>query len=150
MNSLLTQFENAKSAAAQVLSPDQLREYTSTIQSIMDELDSRNPFQSLSDKKKELAEAEEELANAQIELENARTKAEAVKGGSKIENGISSSKYNPATGKIESTKAYLSEAQALDLVKKKTEKYNAAKDKVVKKIIRLRRQKKKLEHRFRS
>jgi tape measure domain-containing protein len=133
LNSLLTQFENAKSAAAQVLSPDQLREYTSTIQSIMDELDSRNPFQSLSDKKKELAEAEEELANAQIELENARTKAEAVKGGSKIENGISSSKYNPATGKIESTKAYLSEAQALDLVKKKTEKYNAAKDKVVKK-----------------
>ena len=133
LNSLLTQLENAKSTAAQVLSPDQLREYTSTIQSIMDELDSRNPFQSLSDKKKELAEAEEELANAQIELENARTKAEAVKGGSKIENGISSSKYNPATGKIESTKAYLSEAQALDLVKKKTEKYNAAKDKVVKK-----------------
>ena len=133
LNSLLTQFENAKSTAAQVLSPDQLREYTSTIQSIMDELDSRNPFQSLSDKKKELAEAEEELANAQIELENAKAKAEAVKGGSKIENGISSSKYNPATGKIESTKAYLSEAQALDLVKKKTEKYNAAKDKVVKK-----------------
>lgn len=133
LNSLLTQFENAKSAAAQVLSPDQLREYTSTIQSIMDELDSRNPFQSLSDKKKELAEAEEELANAQIELENAKVKAEAVKGGSKIENGISSSKYNPATGKIESTKSYLSEAQALDLVKKKTEKYNAAKDKVVKK-----------------
>lgn len=71
LNSLLTQLENAKSTAAKVLSPDQLREYTSTIQSIMDELDSRNPFQSLSDKKKELAEAEEELANAQMELENA-------------------------------------------------------------------------------
>ena len=133
LNSLLTQLENAKSTAAQVLSPDQLREYTSTIQSIMDELDSRNPFQSLSDKKKELAEAEEELANAQIELENARIKAEAVKGGAKIENGIKSSKYNPETGKIESTKAYLSEAQALEQVKKKTENYNAAKDKVVKK-----------------
>ena len=133
LNSLLTQLENAKSTAAQVLSPDQLREYTSTIQSIMDELDSRNPFQSLSDKKKELAEAEEELANAQIELENARIKAEAVKGGAKFENGIKSSKYNPETGKIESTKAYLSEAQALEKVKKKTENYNAAKDKVVKK-----------------
>ena len=72
LNSLLTQLENAKQTAAQVLSPDQLREYTSTIQSIMDELDSRNPFQSLSDKKKELAEAEEELANAQRELENAK------------------------------------------------------------------------------
>ena len=133
LNSLLTQLENAKSTAAQVLSPDQLREYTSTIQSIMDELDSRNPFQSLSDKKKELAEAEEELANAQIELENARIKAEAVKGGAKFENGIKSSKYNPETGKIESTKGYLSEAQALEQVKKKTENYNAAKDKVVKK-----------------
>ncbi len=53
-----------KGTAAKVLSPDQLREYTSTIQSIMDELDSRNPFQSLSDKKKELAEAEEELAKS--------------------------------------------------------------------------------------
>jgi TP901 family phage tail tape measure protein len=133
LNSLLTQLENAKSTAAKVLSPDQLREYTSTIQSIMDELDSRNPFQLLSDKKKELAEAEEELANAQIELENARIKAEAVKGGAKFENGIKSSKYNPETGKIESTKAYLSEAQVLEQVKKKTENYNAAKDKVVKK-----------------
>ena len=37
LNSLLTQLENAKSTAAKVLSPDQLREYTSTIQSIMDE-----------------------------------------------------------------------------------------------------------------
>lgn len=133
LNSLLNQLENAKSAAAKVLSPDQLREYTSTIQSIMDELDSRNPFQSLSDKKKELAEAEEELANAQMELENARQTAEAVKGGAKIENGVKSSKFNEKTGKIESTKAYLSEAQALNKVKKKTENYNAAKDKVVKK-----------------
>lgn len=133
LNSLLNQLENAKSAAAKVLSPDQLREYTSTIQSIMDELDSRNPFQSLSDKKKELAEAEEELANAQRELENAKQTAEAVKGGAKIENGVKSSKFNEKTGKIESTKAYLSEAQALDEVKKKTENYNAAKDKVVKK-----------------
>lgn len=133
LNSLLNQLENAKSAAAKVLSPDQLREYTSTIQSIMDELDSRNPFQSLSDKKKELAEAEEELANAQMELENARQTAEAVKGGAKIENGVKSSKFNEKTGKIDSTKSYLSEAQALDKVKKKTENYNAAKDKVVKK-----------------
>ena len=131
LNSLLTQLENAKSTAAKVLSPDQLREYTSTIQSIMDELDSRNPFQSLSDKKKELAEAEEELANAQIELENAKQTQEAVKGGAKIENGVKSSKFNEKTGKIDSTKAYLTEAQALDKVKEKTSRYNEAKDKVV-------------------
>lgn len=132
LNSLLSQLENAKGTAAKVLSPDQLREYTSTIQSIMDELDSRNPFQSLSDKKKELAEAEEELARAQIELENARTQAEAVKGGAMIENGVKSSKYNPKTGKIDSTKAYLTEAQALDKVKEKTDNYNEAKDKTTK------------------
>lgn len=132
LNSLLTQLENAKSTAAQVLSPDQLREYTTTIQEIMDELDSRNPFQSLSDKKKELAEAEEELANAQRELENAKQTAEEVKSGTKIENGISSSKFNAKTGKIDSTKTYLSEAKALDKVKDKTDKYNKAKDNVVK------------------
>lgn len=142
LNSLLEQLENAKQTAAQVLSPDQLREYTSTIQSIMDELDSRNPFQSLSDKKKELAEAEEELARAQIELENARQTAEAVKGGAKIENGVKSSKYNPKTGKIDSTKAYLSEAQALEQVRKKTENYNAAKDKVIKKDTQVKKSEK--------
>lgn len=139
LNSLLNQLENAKSAAAKVLSPDQLREYTSTIQSIMDELDSRNPFQSLSDKKKELAEAEEELANAQMELENARQTTEAVKGGAKIENGVKSSKFNEKTGKIDSTKAYLTEAQALDKVKEKTSRYNEAKDKVVQKDAKVKK-----------
>lgn len=145
LNSLLTQFENAKQTAAKVLSPDQLREYTSTIQAIMDELDSRNPFQSLSDKKKELAEAEEELANAQIELEKAREQAEAVKGGAKIENGVKSSKYNPKTGKIDSSKAYLSEAQALDKVKEKTANYNASKDKVVKKSAQVKKSEKEVQ-----
>lgn len=139
LNALLSQLENAKQTAAKVLSPDQLREYTTTIQEIMDELDSRNPFQALSDKKQELAEAEEELANAQIELENARTQAEAVKGGAKIENGVKSSKFNEKTGKIDSTKAYLTEAQALDKVKDKTAAYNSAKDKVVKKSAKVKK-----------
>lgn len=132
LNSLLNQLENAKSTASKVLSPDQLREYTTTIQEIMDELDSRNPFQSLADKKQELALAEQELANAQIELENARQTVESVKGGAQIENGVKSSKFNTKTGKIDSTKAYLTEAQALDKVKEKTDKYNKAKDDVVK------------------
>ena len=142
LNSLLSQFENAKQTAAKVLSPDQLREYTTTIQEIMDELDSRNPFQSLTEKKQELAEAEQELANAQLELENARRTAEAVKGGTQIENGISSSKFNAGTGKIESTKAYLTEAQALEKVKEKTNEYNASKDKVVKKSAQVKKSEK--------
>lgn len=132
LNSLLSQLENAKGAAAKVLSPDQLREYTTTIQEIMDELDARNPFQSLSDKKQELADAEQELADAQMELENARQTVDAVKGGAKIENGVKSSKFNEKTGKIDYTKVYLSEAQALEKVKDKTNDYNKAKDNVVK------------------
>lgn len=133
LNSLLTQLENAKHTAAQVLSPDQLREYTTTIQEIMNELDSRNPFQALSDKKDDLALAEEELAHAQASLEKARKQAEDVKNGAKIENGVASSKFNSKTGKIDYTKSYLTEAQALDKVNKKTAEYNASKDKVVEK-----------------
>lgn len=139
LNSLLSQLENAKRTAAQVLSPDQLREYTSTIQSILNELDERNPFQALTDKKQELAEAEKELAQAQVELENARQRAEAVKGGSKIENGPASSKYNPSTGKIDLTRVYLTESQALDKVREKTEKYNSSKDKVVEKSAKVKK-----------
>lgn len=97
LNSLLEQLEDAKESAARVLSPDQLREYTSTIQSIMDELEDRNPFQMLADRKRELAEAEEELAKAKKELE-------AVQGGAQIVTGVKNTKYNASTGKIESEK----------------------------------------------
>lgn len=113
LNSLLTQLENAKQTAAQVLSPDQLREYTTTIQEIMDELDSRNPFQSLIERKKELAEAEEELAIAKKNLNT-------VNAGGKIVTGT---KINEKTGKEE--QVYLSTADAIA-------KYNKAKDKSAK------------------
>lgn len=113
LKSLLAQFEAAKQTAAQVLSPDQLREYTTTIQDIMNELDERNPFQALADRKKELAEAEEELAEAKRNLET-------VNSGGKV---VAGSSYNRGTDKIEKT--YLSSAEAL-------EKYNKAKDKAVK------------------
>lgn len=113
LGSLLTQLENAKQTAAEVLSPDQLREYTSTIESIMDELTERNPFQALAERKKELAEAEEELANAKRNLDY-------VNGGGKIVTGMN---YDKNTGKTE--QSYLSTTQAL-------ENYNKAKDKAVK------------------
>lgn len=132
LNSLLSQFENAKQTAAKVLSPDQLREYTTTIQNIMDELDSRNPFQALTDKKQELAEAELELSNAQDSLEKARTDAEAVKNGAKIQTGARITGFDKNTGQVTSEKVYLSEAQALAKVKEKTDNYNAAKDKTTK------------------
>ena len=142
LNSLLSQFEKAKGAAAKVLSPDQLREYTTTIQNIMDELDSRNPFQALTDKKQELAEAELELSNAQDALEKARTDAEAVKNGAKIQTGARITGFDKKTGQVTSEKVYLSEAQALAKVKEKTDNYNAAKDKVVQKDAKVKKSEK--------
>nr|DAO22989.1 MAG TPA: tail tape measure protein [Caudoviricetes sp.] len=130
LNSLLTQLEDAKQTAAQVLSPDQLREYTSTIQSIMDELTERNPFQMLADRKKELAEAEIELAAAKKQLEEVK-----AAGGKKL----ISSTYNKETGKIEAT--YLTASEAM-------KKYNKAQDKVVKKTSQVREAEKKVTESF--
>lgn len=118
LNSLLEQFEKAKQAAAQVLSPEDLREYTTTIREIMDELDSRNPFQALADRKSELAEAERELAEAQRNLET-------VNAGGRVSTGV---RYNDRTGKMEET--YLTAAAAM-------EKYNKAQDKVARSSSRV-------------
>lgn len=110
LNSLLKQLENAKQTAAQTLNPEDLRGYTTTIQEIMDELDARNPFQSLVDRQAELAEAEKELAEAKRSLDK-------VNSGEKV---VSGTKLNTKIGKIDTT--YLSAAEAL-------KRYNAAKDK---------------------
>ncbi len=118
LNSLLEQFEKAKQAAAQVLSPDELREYTTTIREIMDEPDSRNPFQALADRKSELAEAERELAEARRNLET-------VNAGGRVSTGV---RYNDRTGKMEET--YLTAAAAM-------EKYNKAQDKVARSSSRV-------------
>ena len=118
LNSLLEQFEKAKQAAAQVLSPDELREYTTTIREIIDELDSRNPFQALADRKSELAEAERELAEARRNLET-------VNAGGRVSTGV---RYNDRTGKMEET--YLTAAAAM-------EKYNKAQDKVARSSSRV-------------
>ena len=134
LSSLLEQLESAKESAARVLSPDQLREYTSTIQSIMDELEERNPFQMLADRKRELAEAEEELAKAKKELES-------VQGGAQIVTGVKNTKYNASTGKIESEKTYLTAAEAMA-------KYNKAQDKVIKKSAQVTSAEKKVTESF--
>lgn len=118
LNSLLEQFEKAKQATAQVLSPEDLREYTTTIREIMDELDSRNPFQALADRKSELAEAERELAEARKNLET-------VNAGGRVSTGV---RYNDRTGKMEET--YLTAAAAM-------EKYNKAQDKVARSSSRV-------------
>lgn len=145
LKSLLSQFESAKEEAARVLSPDQLREYTTTIQNIMDELDQRNPFQSLIDKKEELAAAEQEMAEAQAALDKARTDAEAVKNGSQIQSGGRITGVDKKTGVISSEKVYLSEEEALKKVKDATDNYNKAKDKVNDKNAKVKASEKEVE-----
>lgn len=145
LQSLLSQFESAKEEAARVLSPDQLREYTTTIQNIMDELDQRNPFQSLIDKKEELAAAEQEMAEAQAALDKARTDAEAVKNGAQIQSGGRITGVDKKNGTISSEKVYLSEEEALKKVKDATDNYNKAKDKVNDKNAKVKASEKEVE-----
>ncbi|MFR1736048.1 MAG: tape measure protein [Phocaeicola massiliensis] len=113
LTDLLRQLEQAKATAATVLNPEDLREYTSTIQSIMDELEQRNPFKMLVEKKQELIAAERELAEAERIFN-------LVNKGGKI---VSSSRFNDKTNKIELI--YLSAEEAL-------KRYNVAKDKATK------------------
>lgn len=122
LDSLLSQLENAKQTAASVLNPEDLREYTTTIQSIMDELDSRNPFKALLDRKKELEEVGEELANAKNQLNY-------VQAGGKIVTGIKSTNFNKDTGAIEVENEYLSVAKALEIYRKAQDKAAKASNK---------------------
>lgn len=73
LNSLLAKLEEAKVAAAQTMDPAALREYTTTIQDVMTELEQRNPFAALAQKKTELAEAEKELAVARKLLDESQS-----------------------------------------------------------------------------
>lgn len=115
LSSLLSQLENAKQTAAKVLNPEDLREYTSTIQSIMDELDSRNPFKALLDRKKELEEVGEELKRAKEQLDY-------VQAGGKIVTGIRSTNFNKDTGAIEVENEYMSVAEAIEIYRKAQDK----------------------------
>lgn len=115
LSSLLSQLENAKQTAARVLNPEDLREYTTTIQSIMDELDSRNPFKALLDRKKELEEVGEELKRAKEQLDY-------VQAGGKIVTGIKSTNFNKDTGAIEVENEYMSVAKAIEIYRKAQDK----------------------------
>lgn len=115
LSSLLSQLENAKQTAAKVLNPEDLREYTSTIQSIMDELDSRNPFKALLERKKELEEVGEELKRAKEQLDY-------VQAGGKIVTGIKSTNFNKDTGAIEVENEYMSVAKAIEIYRKTQDK----------------------------
>lgn len=68
LNSLLGQFEKYKEEAAKTLSPKELREYTTTIQSIADELSNRDLYGSLIKQKDEAVKANQRLIKAENDL----------------------------------------------------------------------------------
>lgn len=114
LNDLLSQLEKAKTTASSVLDPQDLREYTTTIREIMEELDSRDPFGALAKRARELSEAQRELAAAKRQLDT-------VTNGGKIFTGLKSEGVD-ANGKPVIVATYLSMGEAL-------KKYTEAKDK---------------------
>lgn len=105
LQGLLEQLEKAKIAASSVLDPQDLREYTTTIREIMDELDSRDPFGTLSKRAEELSVAQRELATAKKQLDT-------VTNGGRIFTGFKSEGVD-ANGKPVIVATYLSMAEAL-------------------------------------
>ncbi len=114
LQGLLGQLERLKGTAASVLDPQDMREYTSTIQGIMDELDSRDTLGALSRRVEELAAAQRELLEAKKQLD-------IVNNGGKILKGLKVEGMD-ANGKPIVAASYLSAGEAMA-------KYTEAKDK---------------------
>lgn len=74
LEKLKQEFESAKQTAAESLNPEDLREYTSTIQALTDEINNRNPFTALKKAKEDLKTADEELRQSELRVTQAQTK----------------------------------------------------------------------------
>lgn len=74
LEKLKQEFESAKQTAAESLNPEDLREYTSTIQALTDEINNRNPFSALKKAKEDLKTADEELRQSELRVTQAQTK----------------------------------------------------------------------------
>lgn len=74
LEKLKQEFESAKQTAAESLNPEDLREYTNTIQALTDEINNRNPFTALKKAKEDLKTADEELKQAELRVTQAQTK----------------------------------------------------------------------------
>lgn len=71
LNSLLVQLSAMKEQATGVLDPSKLKEYSTAIQQIFDELVTRNPFKTFADSQDELARANNRFAEAKTALKDA-------------------------------------------------------------------------------
>lgn len=123
LQALVEQLERAKATAAETLNPQNLREYTTTIREIMDELDSRDPFGTLTRRMEELGAAERELATAEQRLN-------AVKNGAKIVTGLREDGVD-ANGKPRMVVTYLTLEQALEAYTKAKDKHRKASNEYV-------------------
>lgn len=74
LEKLKQEFESAKQTAAESLNPEDLREYTNTIQALTDEINNRNPFTALKKAKEDLKTADDELRQAELRVTQAQTK----------------------------------------------------------------------------
>lgn len=74
LEKLKQEFESAKQTAAESLNPEDLREYTNTIQALTEEINNRNPFTALKKAKEDLKTADEELRQAELRVTQAQTK----------------------------------------------------------------------------
>ena len=65
---LISQFEEAKEAAAQSMEPKDLREFTNTLQQMYDELDSRDPWKAMKNSLTEVKAAHKDVIKAEKDL----------------------------------------------------------------------------------
>ena len=115
LTALIEQLEEAKIKAAEILDPTDLREYTSTIESIMNELNSRDIFGALTRSQENNRKAQANLAAATRNL-NA-----AYKSGNVDKIAAATKKYNAA----------------LDDAAKASNDYKKASEEVSKQILNL-------------
>lgn len=115
---LVSELEKYKMEAAKNMDPESLREYSLTLQDIIDNIASRDLFGTLATQRAELAAAESELAEATANLNT-------VKSGGKV---VSSENVDTQTG--EKVAIYLNEEQALNQVNKAKDRYVKANNNV--------------------
>jgi len=126
---LIKQFEEAKQAAATSLDPEKLREYTSTLQQMYDELNNRNPFVALTTSAQELTEAEQKLSIASANVVRARQNVKLAKQAGDAHKLAEAEKIL--------TDAEKKERQATDDVEKAKNKYKKALKSTLEKVNEL-------------
>lgn len=110
LNHLIQRFEETKEAAAENLTPTELKEYADTIQRMHDELASRDPFKALTDSLKKVNTAEKNVKAAKERLKLIQDNKKVVKG------------MREENGKL--VKTYWTQKEAEESLREAEDKYN--------------------------